>query len=57
MITGLTVTGIIFEFAVAGAAHAALEVMTTETLSPLTRLFEVNAAELFPALTPFIFHW
>ena len=56
-VTELTVMVITLLVAIGVEAQLALEVMVTLTWSPLTRLLEVNVAELVPTFTPFICHW
>ena len=53
----LTLIVTVLEVAVDEDAHAALDVMTQETTSPLANVEEVKVALLVPAFTPFTFHW
>ena len=49
----LTLIVTVLEVAVDEDAHAALEVMTHETTSPLANVEEVKVTLLVPAFTPF----
>ena len=51
-----TVIETVFEFAVPEVVQVAFEVSTTEILSPLESVLEVNVLELPPALAPFTCH-
>ena len=54
---GVTVIVSVFEVAVAGEAHALLEVSTQVTASLFTKVVLVKVALLVPTFTPFTFHW
>jgi hypothetical protein len=54
---GLTVTVMAFEVAVAGLAHASVDVITTVTISPFDNALFEYVALLVPTLLPFNFHW
>ena len=45
------------EVAVSGAAHGALEVITTLTWSPFASVVEVKVGELEPTFVPLSLHW
>ena len=53
----VTLIVIVFDVAVVGLAHAALDVMTTRTWSPFMSAPSVYVALLVPTLSPFFFHW
>jgi hypothetical protein len=54
--TGLTVIVKVFEVAGLPVTQVAFEVITTDTISPLTSVAEVKVLLLVPTLTPFTFH-
>jgi hypothetical protein len=56
-VTEVVVMVITLLVAVDVVVQLAFEVMITLTWSPLASVLDVNAAELVPALTPFICHW
>ena len=56
-VTAPTVIVIVLDVAVAGEAHAELDVITHVTVCPLVSAVVVNVALLVPAFVPFTFHW
>ena len=54
--TGVTTIVIVLDDADEGTTQIALEVMTTETISPFTNVPEENVGEFVPTFTPFTFH-
>ena len=55
---GFTTIVIPADVAVVGAAHAALEVKTTVTISPFAKVVVVNVDEVAPPMfVPFTCHW
>ena len=53
----LTVIDILFEFAVVGLAHVAVDVIVHVTACPLVIADEVNVALFVPAFIPATCHW